>query len=101
MEFLKHFLAVSILVCVIGSMSIAALDAIDRSIFPGCKVLAQRGETLLIRLDSELITGTDSACEKAERLVKKINRSGYDVVIVVSSPDTWVPAVAPVAVMED
>jgi len=74
------------------------LNALDRSIYRGCRVLEQRGNTLLIELEEDLLTGTDTACQKAERLVEAINRDGYDAVIVVSSQDQWVPRVAPIAV---
>jgi len=69
-------------------MCIAGLDALDRSIYPGCKVVDQIGETLHIRLDEELMSATDMACHGVEKIVKAIQRDGYDVRILMQ-PEEW------------
>ena len=81
-------------------MAVATLDALDKSIYPGCRVVEQIGNQLVIELTPDLRTGTDTSCLKAERLIKKINRSGYDVIIL-TDKNTWVPKVAPITYKED
>ena len=83
-----------ILVVVISLMCVASLNALDRSIFTGCKVVDQFGNTLVIELDAELIDGSDTGCLRAEQLVAKITATGYDVVLYPSS--NWLPKVAPI-----
>jgi len=68
---------------------VACLNALDRSVFPGCKVVDQSGRVLTIELSDELCEGTDTACEMAEALINKIKDSGYSVRIAES--DHWVP----------
>ena len=97
-EFVKRTSECLFLIGIFLIMGGFTLNALDRSIYKGCRVVEQRGNTLLIELDENLLTGTDTACQKADRLIKEINRDGYDAVIVVSSPEAWVPRVAPVAV---
>jgi len=68
---------------------VACLNALDRSVFPGCRVIDQSGRVLTIELSDELCEGTDTACERAEALINKIKDSGYSVRIAES--DHWVP----------
>jgi len=83
-----------ILVVVISLVSVASLNALDKSIFTDCRVVEQLGNTLVIELDSELTDGSDTSCERAEQLVAKITATGYDVVLYPSS--NWLPRVAPI-----
>ena len=73
---------------------VALIQALDRSIFPGCRVISQNNKQLVIRLDRDLCDGTDESCEFAEALIKKIRKSGYDPYILISQ-DEWCPSVAP------
>lgn len=66
-----------LLVILIILVSISAMDALDRSIYPGCKVLDQQGDVLVIELDKELAEPTDTNCRKVGELVYKIARDGY------------------------
>ena len=88
---MKNIIIVTIIVAVMSAVSI---NALDRSIFAGCEVVEQRGNTLIIALDSELADGSDIGCMKAEMLIKKITDTGYDVVLYPNS--NWLPKVAPV-----
>ena len=84
---MRHFIILTIILAIMG---VSFLDAIDRSIYPGCKVLKQSGQTLIIRLDPELLDGTDSGCEAAERLISRIQRDGYEVKIAIKEGE-WAP----------
>jgi hypothetical protein len=76
------------IITVVGTF--AVLDALDRSIFPGCKVIRQEDNTLFVKLSTSLTTGTDTACEQAERLIKSIQRQGYSVALL-TPMGTWTP----------
>lgn len=79
---MKTLLSAVALVCILLGLTILSLDALDRSIYPGCKVLSQDGDILVIRLSDELTTGTDMACQKAGELIHQITKDGYLVQVV-------------------
>ena len=87
---MRNIIAIIILAIMVCIGSYAFLDALDRSIYPGCKVLEQKGDTLYISINKDLLTGTDSACEKAERLIGRIMADGYQVKVVVPYGE-WSP----------
>ena len=92
---MKNLFTAIALTVMVAIGAVATLDAFDRSIYPGCRVVDQIGNQLVIELNTELRTGTDMSCQRAEKLIKKINRSGYDAVII-TDRETWVPRVAPI-----
>lgn len=89
---MRNLVIVSMIVA-LGWLSV--VHALDKSIYPGCRVVDQVAGKLIIQLDRELLTGTDAACEAAQALIEKIERSGYDVCIQ-SDNNQWIPAVAEV-----
>ena len=54
---------------------------IDHYSFPGCTIVGTEdsGKTLVIKLNPEFYSGTDTACMEAGKLVYKICKSGYRV----------------------
>ena len=87
---MKNIIAITVLSVMVFIGSYAFLDALDRSIYPDCKVLEQKGDTLYISLSKDLLIGTDSSCESAERLVDRIKRDGYQVKVVMPYGE-WSP----------
>jgi len=71
------------------AMFIAADYGLSKTIYPGCRVVAQEGNILYIDFNKELSTGTDTACEDAYAIIQKITADGY--AVVVNIPDYWVP----------
>ena len=84
-RFSRSLLSIAILGCAMFILAWASLDQLDRSIYPGCKVLSQDGKLLTIELDPQLNTGSDSACQAAGRLIYKICQDGYAVIVANSS----------------
>jgi len=76
---LKKIANICILTGLMIVITIAALDALDRSIYPGCKVLDQQADVLIIELDARFETATDTACQEFGELVYKIARDGYQI----------------------
>jgi len=64
--------------------------ALSKSIYPGCTVVQEDGRLLTIEFNDNLCTGTDSACEEAEDVVKSILRSGF-LVKIQDPEDHWTP----------
>ena len=85
MKTIGTFIVLTIIVVTLAS---ASIDALNRSIYEGCAVIDQIGNTLIIELDSDL-DATDTGCLKAERLIGHIMDDGYDVRIRVADGD-WV-----------
>jgi hypothetical protein len=56
-----------------------SLDALDRSIYPGCKVLDQQADILIIELDPEFDEPTDMVCTRFGELVYQIAQDGYQI----------------------
>ena len=69
---MKEFTAVIALTIIVIIMGIATLDALDKMAYPGCKVLSQTGQQLIIRIDQDL------SPKRIERLMAKIRHDGYD-----------------------
>ena len=72
-------LTMAILVWVIG---FTCLDKLDSNIYPGCKVIGQVGQTLVIKLDPEINTGTDAGYAACGDLIYKIALDGYNIKVV-------------------
>jgi hypothetical protein len=68
-----------LLAILIVLVSISAIDALDRSIYPGCKVIDQQADVLIIELDPEFSEPTDMNCQKFGELVYQIARDGYQI----------------------
>jgi len=94
MQIVKNMVAAVVVTVVCLTLWSVAIEALDRSIFSGCRVIETRGQQMVIRLDKDLCTGTDSACEEAEHVIKKIRKAGYDPYLLVYDGE-WVPTVAP------
>lgn len=65
-----------LLALVIAGLFLIGLDAMDRNIYPGCKVLGQDGRVLTIQLDDKF-DGGDGACHAAGQLIYSITQDGY------------------------
>jgi len=76
MELLKRLLIITFFITTLTIMGIATLDALDRSIYPGCRVVFQSGQMLAIDIDPDL------TLSQRQKLIEKIRRSGYDVAVV-------------------
>lgn len=70
--------AVVIIIC-FAVITVVGLDALDRSIYPGCKVIDQQADVLIIKLDPEFDEPTDFVCSRFGNLVYQIARDGYQV----------------------
>jgi len=79
MEHIRFVTVITILVAMFGLLTVLSLDALDRSIYPGCKVLDQQADVLIIELDARFETATDTACQEFGELVYKIARDGYQI----------------------
>ena len=78
-----------ILILISAAMLLATEYGLSKTIYPGCRVVAQIGNILYIDFNKELSTGTDTACEDAYDVIQKITADGY--AVVVNIPDYWVP----------
>jgi hypothetical protein len=81
----KHFETIMGAICIIlvySLLVIASLDALDRSIYPGCKVLDQQADVLIIELDPRFDEPTDGVCQQFGDLVYRIAQDGYQVQVV-------------------
>lgn len=68
-----------LIVILFGIVTIVALDALDRSIYPGCKVLDQQADVLIIELDPKFEAVTDTICQEFGELVYRIAQDGYQI----------------------
>jgi hypothetical protein len=78
---MKTTVSAIILVITIGIVTVAAIDALDKNIYPGCKVIDQQDKILIIKLDKDLEEPTDINCQRVGKLVYQIARDGYMVQI--------------------
>jgi len=85
---MKTLCSIIVMAVITTSIFIASLDALNRSIYQGCSVVDQIGQTLIIELDA--LDPTDTGCEKAERLIGRIMADGYQVKIRVADGE-WIP----------
>jgi hypothetical protein len=69
---MKEIIAIIVLISLLW---LSLVHALDRSIFPGCTVIKQQGNMLLIDPDQELTK------DQLQKLIEKINASGYDALI--------------------
>jgi hypothetical protein len=76
---LKKIANIAILTGLMIVTTIIALNALDRSIYPGCRVLDQQADVLIIELDDKFETATDTACQEFGELVYKIAQDGYQI----------------------
>ena len=68
-----------------------SLASFDMNMYPGVDVVGQDGQTLLVTLDDELLTGTDGACYEMAYVLKNIAiESGYDIQVI-AQRNEWVP----------
>jgi hypothetical protein len=76
---MKTTINVFVLIGVVYVLTVFSLDALDRSIYPGCKVLDQQADILIIQLDEQFDEPTDSVCQAFGELVFQIAQDGYKV----------------------
>jgi hypothetical protein len=76
---LKTTVCAIILIICFGIVAVMSLDALDRSIYPGCKVLDQQADILIIELDPEFDEPTDMVCTRFGELVYQIAQDGYQI----------------------
>jgi hypothetical protein len=79
MEHIRFVTVITILVAMFGLLTVLSLDALDRSIYPGCKVLDQQADILIIELDAKFDEPTDTVCQAFGELVYKIAQDGYQI----------------------
>jgi hypothetical protein len=79
MESVKTIASIACILAVFGIFTIAFLDALDRSIYPGCRVLDQQADVLVIELDAKFDEPTDTVCQAFGDLVYKIAQDGYQI----------------------
>ena len=79
MEHIRFTLTIATLVAMFGLLTVLSLDALDRSIYPGCKVIDQQADVLIIKLDPEFEAVTDTVCQQFGNLVYRIAQDGYQV----------------------
>ena len=86
-----RILANSILLAIVVIMVAYGVDAgLSKAIYPGCTVVEETGRTLTIEFGPEINRGTDASCEKADRVIRNILRSGFKVKI--QAPEgKWTP----------
>jgi len=65
--------------CILIVPVYAGLDALDRSIYPGCKVISQTDDVLAIKINAAINTGTDSGYADSAQLIYQICLDGYRV----------------------
>jgi hypothetical protein len=82
MEHIRFVTVITILVAMFGLLTVLSLDALDRSIYPGCKVLDQQADVLIIELDPRFDEPTDGVCQQFGDLVYRIAQDGYQVQVV-------------------
>ena len=87
---MRNIISVVILVFITITLAWGLDNALSKSIYPGCQVLEQDGQILTIKLDSQLCTGTDTACQRAGKLILNICQDGY--LVLVNDSDGWAPA---------
>jgi len=76
---LNVLVSVIILCGLVTIMAMTTLDALDRSIYPGCKVISQEDNILFIKLDAAINTGSDMGYARSSRLIQRICMDGYTV----------------------
>jgi hypothetical protein len=79
----ENLLSLLVLILMCTGISWASINALDKNIYPGCKVISedttsmQGAKILVIELDPELNIGTDTACMLAGQLIYEITLDGY------------------------
>lgn len=94
----RSLLNVVVLICILIIPVYAGLDALDRSIYPGCKVISQTGDVLSIKINPAINTGSDSGYADSARLIHRICLDGYRVKVL---NNFWVKDIIDLAAAEE
>jgi hypothetical protein len=63
-------------------LAYAGLNAMDKTFISGWRVVQHYDDMLVIELDKQLASGTDTACREVAKLVERLGQKGYKVQII-------------------
>lgn len=79
----------SVAIFIMSSTYVPAAE-VERAKSSGYKIISKAGSSIKIILDKELVSGTDSACERVEEIIQTLVKKGYHVRI---ANEGWIPTI--------